>query len=98
MDYTVRPGDTLYSIAQRFGVSPQTLVQVNGLTSPMLMVGQVLRIPIPTPVPGVSPGGPGMTPAPGTLPIPGYDLNQRVDRLEREVANLQRRVRRLEGR
>jgi LysM repeat protein len=82
LDYTVRPGDTLYSIAQRHNVSPQALAQANNLTSPLLFVGQIIRIPVPGPGPG-----------PG---FPGSDLNRRVTRLEREVNNLERRVRRLE--
>lgn len=86
MDYIVRPGDTLYSIAQRFNVSPQALARHNNLTSNVLFVGQLIRIPVP---------GPG--PIPGPTPgFPGADLNRRVGRLEREVDNLQRRVRRLE--
>ena len=43
--YTVVKGDSLYSIARRFGVSVQALKDANNLTSDTLSVGQVLRIP-----------------------------------------------------
>jgi len=44
--YKVQPGDTLSSIAQRFGVSLQDLMTANGITDPdAIYVGQVLRIP-----------------------------------------------------
>ncbi|SNU09600.1 lysozyme [Streptococcus equinus] len=43
--YTVRSGDTLSSIATRFGTSYQTLASLNGLANPNLIyVGQVLRV------------------------------------------------------
>jgi LysM repeat protein len=44
--YTVQRGDTLSSIALRFGVSTWALAQANGIRNPSLIyVGQVLRIP-----------------------------------------------------
>ena len=44
-DYTVEDGDTLGAIADRFGISVETLVSTNGLTlDSLLSVGQVLRI------------------------------------------------------
>jgi len=42
--YTVRSGDTLYSIAQRFGLTVDELRRLNNLTSNNLRVGQVLII------------------------------------------------------
>lgn len=42
--YTVQPGDTLYSIAQRFGLTVDKLKSINNLTSNSLSVGQVLFI------------------------------------------------------
>jgi LysM repeat protein len=44
--YTVRPGDTLYSIAWRFGTSVWAIASANGIANPnVIYVGQVLRIP-----------------------------------------------------
>lgn len=44
--YRVRPGDTLYRIAQRLGVSVEVLRRMNPGVSPhRLSVGQVLRVP-----------------------------------------------------
>ena len=44
--YTVRPGDTLWAIAQRFGTTVQELVNLNGIADPDLIYpGQVLRLP-----------------------------------------------------
>jgi peptidoglycan/xylan/chitin deacetylase (PgdA/CDA1 family)/LysM repeat protein len=44
--YTVQPGDTLYSVAERFGVSIDVIAQANGLSDPnYIFVGQVLVIP-----------------------------------------------------
>lgn len=46
--YTVQPGDTLYSIARRFGVSVWRLASYNGIVNPnYIYVGQVLIIPAP---------------------------------------------------
>lgn len=43
--YTVRSGDTLSSIASKFGTSYQTLASLNGISNPNLIyVGQVLRV------------------------------------------------------
>ena len=42
--YTVRAGDTLYSIAQRFGLTVDELRRLNNLTSNNLSIGQVLII------------------------------------------------------
>ena len=42
--YTVRPGDTLFSIAQRFGTSVTELVRLNKLTTTEIFPGQVLFI------------------------------------------------------
>lgn len=44
--YVVEPGDTLYSIALRFGTTVSVLRTLNGLEDPNLIaVGQVLRVP-----------------------------------------------------
>jgi len=47
--YTVRPGDSVYSISQRFGVSQQEIISQNQLEVPeRLVVGQALVIPVET--------------------------------------------------
>jgi LysM repeat protein len=44
--YVVQPGDTLYTIAVRFGVSLQALIEANRIEDPnQLQAGQVLVIP-----------------------------------------------------
>jgi LysM repeat protein len=44
--HTVAPGETLYSIAQNYGLSAETLAAANGLSNPnQLFVGQVLYLP-----------------------------------------------------
>jgi LysM repeat protein len=66
--YTVRAGDTVYGIASRFGVTPQSIIQRNNLRPPyyVIYVGQVLIIP------GTGGGGatPQPTPPPGGTPAP----------------------------
>ena len=58
---TVGATDTLDSLAAKYGVDPGTIVQLNGLADPTLVVGQVLVVPgangapIPTPKPTPKP-------------------------------------------
>ena len=62
--YVVRPGDTLFHLAQRFGVTVDALERANGLTSAQyIRVGQVLRIP-------GSPRDSQDATAPRPLPVP----------------------------
>ena len=45
-EYVVQPGDTLYSLAQRFGVDLRALAEFNGIADPSkIVVGQRLYIP-----------------------------------------------------
>ena len=43
--YTVKSGDTLYSIATKNNTTIDTLKQLNNLTSNLLSIGQVLELP-----------------------------------------------------
>ncbi len=43
--YTVKSGDTLYDIARAYGTTVAAITKLNGLTSTVLHVGQVLLIP-----------------------------------------------------
>ncbi len=45
--YSVKPGDTLYGIARKTGITVQALKRANGLTDNTLRVGQALVIPSP---------------------------------------------------
>ncbi|MCX6567930.1 MAG: LysM peptidoglycan-binding domain-containing protein [Candidatus Aminicenantes bacterium] len=61
--HTVRPGDTLGAIAQRYRTSVDAIVRLNGLRSrTMIYPGQVLRVPsrggveTPAPAPTAKPG------------------------------------------
>jgi LysM repeat protein len=64
--YVVRRGDTLYSIARRYGTSVQAIVNANGLrNSNFIWVGQRLTIP------GASSSGGGSSQGGGTIPSSG---------------------------
>ena len=58
-EYTVVAGDSLWLLAQRFNTTVEAIMQLNGLTSTLLSIGQVLRIP-----------GRGTTPPPPPPPPP----------------------------
>lgn len=45
IEYTVQSGDTLWQLSRRFGTTVDAIRNLNGLTSNMLNIGQVLRIP-----------------------------------------------------
>ncbi|MFQ5563440.1 MAG: peptidoglycan DD-metalloendopeptidase family protein [Parvularculaceae bacterium] len=52
----VQPGDTVYAIARRFGVSPQAIIAENRLGPPFaLAIGQTLRLPDAAPVQQAAP-------------------------------------------
>jgi LysM repeat protein len=62
VEYTVQPGDWIFKIADNFGVDPQVIVDLNGLTSPgQVQVGMVLKIPPST----------GETPEPTSTTVAG---------------------------
>lgn len=46
LEYTVKRGDTLYSLAKTYGLSSETIMELNGISSPdQLKIGLILRIP-----------------------------------------------------
>jgi len=64
--YVVRPGDTLYKIAQDHGMDVSRLAQLNNITDPtQLAIGQRLRLDSGTPLPSATAGA---TPLPVTTP------------------------------
>ena len=74
--YTVVRGDTLSSIARRFGTTYQAIASANGITNPNLIyAGQVLRISGGTGTP-TTPATTG--PAPSSLGV-GFELGGHVD-------------------
>lgn len=44
--YTVQPGDTLWLLSRRYGTTVEALRRLNGLTSDILYIGQVIRVPV----------------------------------------------------
>lgn len=49
--YMVQPGDSLGDIAQKYGISIQSLMEANNIADPNLLdVGTVLEVPAPNPV------------------------------------------------
>ncbi len=65
VQYIVQPNDALGMIAQRYGVTLNSLVEANDIVNPnQLEVGQVLEIPVPNPLP----------PEPGFKVIPDSEL------------------------
>lgn len=68
--YVVRPGDTLYKIAQAHGTDVATLIRLNSISDPtQLRVGQVLRLDGDTPVPSQPPAS-AAQPKPATPVTP----------------------------
>lgn len=49
MTHTVKPQETLFSIAKRYGISVAEIKKMNGLNSDNLRIGQILNIPLPVP-------------------------------------------------
>lgn len=45
IEYTVRAGDSLWLIAQRYNTTVNAIKNLNGLTSDLINIGQILKIP-----------------------------------------------------
>ncbi|MBC7263294.1 MAG: LysM peptidoglycan-binding domain-containing protein [Chloroflexi bacterium] len=59
-EYVVQPGDTLYSIAMRYGVTVDAIVRLNGIINPwFIRAGQTLLIPQAGAPSATGPGGGG---------------------------------------
>lgn len=72
--YTIQPGDTLFLIAQRFGVAMFDLRQVNNLWTDRIYPGMRLLVPQPAPPPTDRP----VTEAPPGITQSEYDLLARL--------------------
>lgn len=63
--YTVQKGDTLFSLARKFGVSVQQLKEINSLTDNVLSIGQIIIVSTETAsIPPVSAPQPKLDPKP----------------------------------
>ncbi|MBB5375462.1 murein DD-endopeptidase MepM/ murein hydrolase activator NlpD [Deinococcus metalli] len=82
--YTVKPGDTLYSIARTYRTTVAELQRLNGLSGTAISVGQELKVgsgaasapvPAPAPAPGSTTTPPSATSKPGLPPpLPAEQL------------------------
>lgn len=46
IEYVVKRGDNLYAIGRQYGISQEDIMRYNNLTSNLLSIGQVLKIPV----------------------------------------------------
>ncbi|KGQ22875.1 C40 family peptidase [Thermus filiformis] len=76
--HVVAPGDTLYSIARRYGTTVEELLRLNGLESSEIKVGQVLKLP------EKAPSGPSAPPSPEGPPPTPSDEGEAKDTLDPE--------------
>ncbi len=86
VSYTLRSGDTLSGIAERFGITVNNLLAANGLSAQdatFLQIGQVLIIPAPGQTfPTLTPAPATRTPAPAAAsptPVPTQASTLRLD-------------------
>lgn len=92
--YVVRRGDTLGTIAQRYGISIQSIVEANQIINPdLLSVGQVLTIPAPQPLPP----GPSYKIIPDSELVNSpaaafFDTRNFVDGIDNYLSNLREEV------
>ncbi len=74
--YVVQQGDTLLSIATQFGLTVDELRAYNGMDSDIIVVGQELLIPPPTPTPGPTPTWDPSLPTPTLAPFILHTVQQ----------------------
>jgi len=85
--YVIQPGDTLFSIGRRFGVSVSAIQAANGLgTSTLIIAGDTLDIPAGS---GQVPGGPGSGGPDSYAVQPGDTLFSIAQRFGTTVSELQ---------
>lgn len=46
LDYVVKRGDSLYSIASRYNTTVNDIMKINNLNTSLLNIGMVLKIPV----------------------------------------------------
>ncbi|AFZ66118.1 C40 family peptidase [Deinococcus peraridilitoris] len=80
--HTVGPGDTLYSLARRAGVTVEALMAGNNLTSSELKIGQRLQLPV------VPPGPSSLAARPSDLPTGSIALRTPVADLALRFLNV----------
>lgn len=81
--HTVVKGDTLYSVARKYGTTVAELQRLNGLAGTTIEIGQTLRLPGEPPLPPQAPvTPPTTTPPAATPPAPAEPPLTRVTRLE----------------
>jgi LysM repeat protein len=69
--YTIQPGDTLFSIAVRYGVTLSYLKKANCLSADLIYAGEVLLVPYYLPAGATSAAGVIVPHAPNGTPTPG---------------------------
>ncbi len=74
--YIVQQGDTLLSIATQFDLTVDELRAYNGMDSDIIVVGQELLIPPPTPTPGPTPTWDPSLPTPTLAPFILHTVQQ----------------------
>lgn len=74
--YIVEPGDTLYRIGLRYGVSVQALQETNGISGHLIYPGQEITIPGVAPGSPAEAGGSRQGQAEGDLPSRGGPLSR----------------------
>ncbi len=90
-NYTVKPGETLSEIAERYGTSVQRLMQLNGLRSPQdLWAGSRIQVPGAAPArPSGSGGGTRTTTVNANYTVkPGETLSELAERYGTSVQRL----------